>query len=54
MAAGKRNENETFNTYRYRLSVQERKEKHRNKGRVIWASSHLGTYVKLKHGSIGT
>jgi hypothetical protein len=53
MASAKRNTNETFSAYRARLTAQAEVDKERSKGRVIWASSQRGTYVRAKHGAIG-
>lgn len=53
MASAKRNSNETFKAYRARLAEQAKADKERSKGRVIWDSSRMGTYVRAKHGQIG-
>ena len=53
MASAKRNTNETFKSYRACLTAQAEADKVRSNGRLIWASSKRGTYVRAKHGAIG-
>ena len=52
MTSAKRNENETFKSYRARLADQAKADKELSKGRVIWASSQRGTYVRAKDGDV--
>lgn len=50
MAAGKREENESFKAYRLRLRNEEFRTKVQMQGKVIWKSNISGTYIKAKHG----
>jgi hypothetical protein len=53
MASGKRGRLETHSMCRNRLRKEEEKAKEKRKGKIIWRSNMLGTYVIEKHGLIG-
>jgi hypothetical protein len=54
MAAGKRKESESFAAYRERLTEQAKSIRIDSKGVFIWNAISQGTYIKTKHGPIGT
>lgn len=53
MSPNARKPNETQTSFRERPKQQHQYEQHRARGRVVWDSRNLGTYVRAKHGELG-